>query len=173
MTISMGTERLFFALWPDEALRKALVAARDAAEGNLGRPTHPLDLHITLVFIGTVDAALRDCVETAAGRVALAPFELTLRSLSGWPRQRIWAAIPEDTPPLSQLVDQLQQNLISCGLQPEARRYRPHVTLARKAPPIVPRPLSLRWQVDGFVLARSGTSRAPSYQILRQWPLGG
>jgi 2'-5' RNA ligase len=175
----MRTERLFFALWPDDALRTALVAARDATalaavKGAAHRPTQPLDLHVTLVFIGPVDAALRGCIEGAADQVALAPFELTFSTLGSWPRQHIWAASPDSTPPpLSQLVEQLQKNLIRCGLQPEARRYRPHVTLARKAPAIVSRPLSLTWQVDGFALARTGTGRTPSYQVLRRWPLCG
>ena len=175
----MRTERLFFALWPDDALRTALVAARDATalaavNGAAHRPTHPLDLHVTLVFIGTVETTLRDCIENAADQVTLAPFELTLSAVDSWPRQRIWAVTPDPTPPpLSQLVDQLQQNLLRCGLRPESRRYRPHVTLARKAPPSVARPLSLNWRVDGFVLARSGTGRSPSYQILRRWPLSG
>jgi 2'-5' RNA ligase len=73
------------------------------------------------------------CIETAAGDVVLAPFVLTLDTLCDWRKQQLWLARPDATPAaLLDLVSQLQQHLLACGLQPEPRRYRPHVTLARK-----------------------------------------
>ena len=169
----MPTERLFFALWPPAPVRDALVAERATCTGEPGRVSHPLDLHVTLVFIGSADSGLLPCIEAAADAVALAPFWLSLDQLCNWPKQQLWLARPVETPALFDLVSQVQQHLLACGLQPESRRYRPHITLARKAPPIAARPLALRWQVQDFVLAASAPGRSPSYRILRRWPLLG
>ena len=130
----MSAERLFFALWPEAALRNALLAERAALAATPGRLSHPLDLHLTLVFIGAVDRDVRSCIEAAADDVFLAPFALRIHQLCCWPKQRLWLAQPDVMPnALANLVSQLQQNLLACGLPPEARRYRPHITLARKA----------------------------------------
>ena len=169
----MSAERLFFALWPPAPVRDELVAERSNCLGQPERMSHPLDLHVTLVFIGNVNAGLLPCIETAADDVVLAPFMLSLEQLCQWPKQRLWLAQPVETPPLFNLVGQLQQHLLACGLQPENRRYRPHITLARKAPPMLPRALALNWQVQNFVLAASAPGRVPSYRILRGWPLLG
>ena len=170
----MPAERLFFALWPEAALRDALVAERGALPGAPGRLSHPLDLHLTLVFIGAVDDAVLPCIETAAADVVLAPFTLTLDALCDWRKQQLWLARPDATPDaLLNLVSQLQQHLLACGLQPEPRPYRPHVTLARQAPSIDARQLALTWPVRDFVLAASAPGRTPSYRIIRTWPLAG
>ena len=169
----MAAERLFFALWPPAPVREALVAERATLPGAPARISHPLDLHVTLVFIGGVDAGLLPCIEAAADDVVVAPFMLALEQLCQWPKQRLWLARPVETSPLFDLVGQLRQHLLACRLSPENRRYRPHITLARKAPPLRPRTLALSWQVRDFVLAASAPNRTPSYRILRSWPLLG
>ena len=176
----IASERLFFALWPEARLRDALVAERAGLieqAGTPNRPTrlsHPLDLHLTLVFIGAVNDETLPCIGMAADDVVLTPFTLTLDAICDWPEQALWLACPDAAPDaLLHLVSQLQQNLLVCGLQPEPRRYRPHVTLARKAPSVNPCRLALTWQVGDFVLAASAPGRTPSYRIIRRWPLAG
>jgi RNA 2',3'-cyclic 3'-phosphodiesterase len=47
----MSSGRYFFALWPDRQVREALsTLSRSLSAG--GRPHHPDDLHMTLVFLG-------------------------------------------------------------------------------------------------------------------------
>jgi 2'-5' RNA ligase len=174
--------RLFFALWPDQAVRSALRDARDAGLGSIGqvgpqpaRAIHPDDLHVTLVFIGDVDPALLPCIEAAAADIAAAPFELQLGRIETWRRQRLLVAVPDaPSDALFGLVGQLEHNLLACGIAPESRRYRPHVTLARRAGAVEPLGLDVRWPVQGFVLARSGSGRRGSggggYEVLRRWP---
>ncbi|MGB5831811.1 MAG: RNA 2',3'-cyclic phosphodiesterase [Thiohalocapsa sp.] len=170
----MATERFFFALWPQARVRDALSDERRRLPGRPGKLSHPLDLHMTLVFIGPVDETVLPCVESAADDVILAPFSFTLDALCSWPKQRLWLARPDEPPrPLLNLVSQLQQHLLACGLPPEARSYRPHVTLARRAPPLTACPISLGWEVGDFVLAASAPIRTPTYRVIRAWPLMG
>ena len=48
-------ERLFFALWPDEALRQQLAVYPPMLKGCGGRLVVQDNLHITLAFLGSVD----------------------------------------------------------------------------------------------------------------------
>jgi 2'-5' RNA ligase len=148
--------RLFFALWPDATARTGLRDARDGAVDQ-ARLTHPDDLHLTLVLIGDVEPTRLPCIEAAADDVALAGFELVLEQLETWPRQRVLVASPNDPPPaLFSLVSRLQQNLLICSVEPEPRRCRPHVTLARKAPKVPRRALNIPCSARELVLVRSG-----------------
>ena len=72
-------ERLFFALWPDETLRRQLVKrmARDLRPCG-GRRIPPENLHVTLVFLGTLDARQRRRLELAAETVPERAFTLEL-----------------------------------------------------------------------------------------------
>ena len=170
----MAAERLFFALWPPDSVRDALVAERAALPEPAGRLSHPLDLHLTLVFVGAVADETRVCVDAAGEGIAVPAFGLVLDEIGAWPRRPLRWARPAAVPqPLLDLVRALEANLLRCGLQPENRPYRPHVTLARKTTPISVMALAepLRWPVREFVLAASQAGRRPSYEVLCRWPL--
>ena len=172
----MSPERLFFALWPSDEVRAALVAERGLIAGEPSRPSHRLDLHMTLVFVGALAADARACVDAVGEWVLGSPFVIRLDAIVEWPGsgpgRGMWCATAAEVPrQLAELVGQLQNRLLRCGLQPERRAYRPHVTLARKAPSMVPQPVDLLWQVDDFVLAASRSGRRPSYEVLQRWPL--
>lgn len=170
----MVNERMFFALWPPAAVRDALLAVRAGLPGAAGRENHPLDLHLTLVFVGAVDPERRPCVEAAGDGLALPGFELSLDESGDWPRAGIRWCRPGTFPAtLPALVQALQARLRACGISPEPRPFRPHVTLARKAAatPRNPLPAPVPWSVREFVLAASLAGRRPAYQVLRRWPL--
>ena len=59
--------------------------------------------------------------------------------------------------------------LQSFGMPPEQRRFRPHVTLARKAVgATIPPPAQLHWRVtEGFVLVQSVGHEG--YQVLQRF----
>ena len=59
--------RLFCALWPDAATRAALENARSALFPLSGRPVEAANLHVTLVFLGAVDAARLPALIALAG----------------------------------------------------------------------------------------------------------
>ncbi len=158
------SERLFFALWPGGAERSALAGL----QGSLGlrgtRPTHPADLHLTLVFLGDLPPERRSCCEAAADLVRAAPFSVELDRVGLWPRPRILWCGPALTPAaLLTLADGLAEALVPCGVPRETRPYAAHMTLARQARAdalgdAAPN-WSLTWPVTGFVLGPLGPFR--------------
>ena len=169
------TQRLFFALWPDDAVRAQLRAAQDAMPRRGGRPVHVEDIHVTLAFLGQVDAQHRACMEAAAAGVRGAPFELVIDRQGYWPRPRVaWCAPAELPAALRGLVQCLNRALRPCGFEPERRPYSPHVTLFRDARAVPEGPLErpVRWPCRDFVLvATSPVPGGPRYRVLARWPL--
>lgn len=159
--------RLFVALWPDEAMRAALAACRDACAWPPGAaPTATAKLHLTLHFIGGVDAGRVEAIADAVcGAPVAAPrFELELAVAECW-RGGVAVLRPAAVPAaLAERHAEIGQALQRARVPLEARRFRPHVTLARRAGP--PRPLALppaaplsalplRWPVAGHALVQS------------------
>ena len=169
-------QRLFFGLWPDARTRRGLARIATQPPVGRGRTQHPEDLHITLVFLGLVEAERLSCVIDAAERLEGRPFELAIDRLAYWRRPRILWCGPSFVPAeLLDLVSGLQSRLRACGFEPEKRAYSPHVTLLRKASEVedCALPERLCWTVDELVLAASHTgAEAPRYRIIKKWRLG-
>ena len=175
-------QRLFFALWPDDALRQQLVhRSKPLVQTAHGRPVPVENLHITLAFLGDVDTGQHECVERMATSVseniACLPFELTLDHIGHWPRPRVlWFGSTETPEPLRLMADGLSAGARECGLLLDARPYSPHLTLMRKvtrAPEKQPVE-TLSWLVDRFVLVRSvPVPHGVCYEVLREWRFKG
>jgi 2'-5' RNA ligase len=176
-TRSERARRLFFALWPDDATRAAIVgrsAAHVRAAG--GRAIAPEKLHVTLAFLGGVAESRLPAVLEAAGRVRAAPFEMALLRVTYWRQTRLLCLQPDDMPePLAALVGALREPLRACGFEPDPRPYRAHVTLAREARP--PRGLAdtiepIHWMIRELSLIESITLHTGAqYGRLQSWPL--
>ena len=168
------TERLFFALWPDAAVRRGLLKICADLPRHHGREPQPEDLHLTLAFLGEIDVERRRCAEGTADRVRAEAFRLRLDRVGYWARPRIlWCGASECPASLLDLLAGLNQGLLGCGFAPERRPFVPHLTLARKAPRLEAFELDspLDWPVADFVLVSSRLGERPSYQVLRRWPL--
>ncbi|MGH8521796.1 MAG: RNA 2',3'-cyclic phosphodiesterase, partial [Gammaproteobacteria bacterium] len=140
------------------------------------KPVPAENLHITLLFLGSVTAQTRTCAEAIAEGIAGHPFELRLDQIGFWPRSGIlWLGARELPESLAALVRDLHLGIAGCGIDLDARPFEPHVTLMRKA--LVVRrewPLvAVAWRVDDFALVESKTNPDGSrYQVLRSWRLG-
>ena len=168
--------RHFFALWPDEAAAKALaeVAAALAMRAQ-GRPVPAAKLHLTLAFLGEIDADRARAASQAGAMVRLSGFNMVLDCVGSFrPAQVAWAGCTRVPPELACLHAGLAGELLSRGFPLEDRPFAPHVTLARRISKAVPRePMPpLEWKAREITLVRSeaGTGR---YDVLEGWLLEG
>ncbi len=173
--MQLNNGRLFFALWPDPAVRQQLEEVAGRLPPHQGRLGHPLDWHATLIFLGQVADEALPCIEGVAAGIRSDAFRMRIDQVGYWRRPRVLWCGPSGTPEtLLRLVSDLQQGLRGCGFRPESRPYAPHITLARKARPVDPLVLQnpVQWEVREFVLAGShGGAKPPRYQVLKRWKL--
>jgi RNA 2',3'-cyclic 3'-phosphodiesterase len=123
--------RLFTGLELPEAVVNQLALARGGIAG--ARWLGPEDYHITLRFIGDVDgAAARDIAETL-GDISRPKTQVRFEGLSwfGGDKPRALIAKVKTEPALMDLQAELERRLRRIGLEPETRKFTPHVTLAR------------------------------------------
>ncbi len=177
----------FFALVPGDAQRAALERLALAfARAAGGRATRAASLHLTLAFVGEVDDARVPalCALGASLEGLPAPFTLSLATPGSFRHARVAWIAPERPPAgLAMLAQSLHLALAAGGFPVEARRFAPHVTLARRcrdpdevdALAVTP----IAWPVDAFVLWQANrappASRAahghPPYRELARWRL--
>lgn len=172
------TLRLFFALWPSASERTDLAAWQTALQHTCGgRVMRPEGLHATLVFLGEVESDRLEALQLAAQEVSAPDFTLLLDVAHYWGHNHIVFAAPGHVPPaLLQLVSSLEQSLRRHHFKFDARSYKPHVTLLRKAQwsdsplPVMP---SVAWQLHDFALVQSvGDEQGARYEVLVRFPLG-
>jgi RNA 2',3'-cyclic 3'-phosphodiesterase len=185
------TLRLFFAVELPDELREAAAAhaarlRREFPAASASWP-RPESLHLTLKFLGEVEAVRLDALHYAASAAAawLAPFELTVEGAGTFPPRGaarvLWLGVRDDSAQLSRLQYRLEKECAQMGFPRESKPFRPHLTLAR---PRVPRHAEAvaalseehrrtpfgphTFQVTGFVLMRSelgpGGSRYSRFQ---------
>lgn len=165
--------RLFIAVWPQAAVRTELQAWLRRWRWPAGAAVVAGErLHLTLHFLGQVPLARLPMLEAAMAEAAAgaAPCELAFERVEHWPHGLVVLRAPADSAPLARLHAALAANLRRIGLPLEARPYRPHVTLARRAagaqaPAGVPQRC---WAVDHCALVHSERG----YRDLLRCPLG-
>lgn len=173
MTPDSAPVRLFLALWPPPDIRQHLQSLQQFwAWPPRAVPVHPDKLHLTLHFLGNVPVQR---VEEFTEALTVRATPVTLDLAEGTPR--VWPggiAVLEFTPPpdLLRLHAALGDALASLDWPVEPRRYRPHVTLARRAAGAQPPPTGvlapMRWRADqGYVLVRSSLGRG--YEVMRSY----
>jgi 2'-5' RNA ligase len=165
------TARLFIALWPDPAVRALLSQWRDGhAWPKPASPVRTEQLHVTLHFLGNI-ARVR-VPELARGlEVPFAPFELDFGHAELW-HGGVAVLAPDAVPePLLALHGALGEALGRLELPLEQRPYRPHVTLARRAGPVIA-PIDgppIRWQVDRYALMESKAGDGTGYGVVQAY----
>ncbi|MCO6440972.1 MAG: RNA 2',3'-cyclic phosphodiesterase [Nitrococcus mobilis] len=168
-----GTQRLFLALWPDETVRCAVAGlARELIPD--GRLVPPENLHVTLAFLGDVPGEAMPRVRAVGANLLGSGFALELDWIGCWPRPRISWIAPSYTPALLvQLHCELRRALRKAGFPAPARRFAPHMTLARRsAPHAFHNVTPVVWSIERIALVRSHLEQTGArYEILYEWPL--
>jgi len=140
--------RLFTGLEIPKTLGESLSLLRGGLPG--ARWIDPENYHVTLRFIGDVDDDIAREVAWLLGKVRRKDFELRLDGLQSFGGRKPRAVIASVAP--SQSVMELQAEherlMRRVGLEPEGRKYTPHVTLARLRD-------SSSWQVADYLASRA------------------
>jgi 2'-5' RNA ligase len=124
-------QRIFTALEIPADVGQELAMLRGGLPG--ARWIDRENYHLTLRFIGDVDDEIAREVAWILGQVRRTGFELRFDGLTsfGGRRPRAVVATLAPTPALIELQAEHERLLQRVGLEPEGRKYTPHVTLAR------------------------------------------
>lgn len=149
--------RLFFALWPDDATRAALMQLQAPIRGRITPYEH---LHLTLAFLGQQPVSLLPTLKDTLLHLQAPAADLVLDRVGYFVRNRIaWAGMHETPRALQHLYRALAEALINQGIAFDSYSpFTPHVTLVRDALP--PPDLAfapIRWHANRVVLVRSDT----------------
>jgi 2'-5' RNA ligase len=125
--------RLFVALDMPWSVREQL-----AALSGVGIPgarwVPPENYHLTLRFIGDIQGHVARDVDDALLAIRARGFALTLTGMGTFAKggisNALWVGV-ERTQSLDHLRNKIETALQRCGLEPERRKFQPHVTLAR------------------------------------------
>jgi 2'-5' RNA ligase len=149
--------RLFTGLEIPQDVAQTLSMLRGGLPG--ARWIDPHNYHVTLRFIGDVDDGDAREVASLLGRVRRGPFELRLDGLTsfGGKKPRAVVATVAPSPALMEAQAEQERLMQRIGLEPEGRKYTPHVTLARL------RDSSSR-DVAEYLSAR-GLFRTPTFRV--------
>ncbi|MBK1661103.1 RNA 2',3'-cyclic phosphodiesterase [Paracraurococcus ruber] len=124
--------RLFVALALPAAIKAQLALLAGGIPG--ARWVPPENYHLTLRFIGEVESWRAEEVDEALAAIRAPGFGLCLRGVGTFEKggriNALWVGV-EKTDGLSFLQAKVETALQRIGLEPERRRFAPHVTLAR------------------------------------------
>ncbi len=135
------TVRAFIAIELGAELKRSLesvqIKLRDAPSARRVRWVSPENMHLTLKFLGNIDAARIPDFSAALNRVAAqyAPFELTAHALGCFPNTRrpnvVWVGLEGNLIALTKLANDIDVACTALGVAPEERAFSPHLTLGR------------------------------------------
>jgi 2'-5' RNA ligase len=157
---------------------------RNPAASDNVRWSAPESWHITLQFLGSTTPQQYECVTAHLRELHHAPIEIQLGAIDTFPRAGVLFTDVRVTPELLTLQQSVTVATASCGFVPEARLYRPHITLARRKGKsgdrefrnlklqIDPPPHFSSFTADGFILYESvPTPEGSRYEIRERFPL--
>ncbi len=178
--------RLFVALRPPPDVRTLLSDVMSGVDG--ARWQDDDQLHLTIRYVGEVDARTGEDLALALSRIAAPTPVVAIGGVGRFEARgrtdTLWTAVaPVEA--LAALHRKVDRACIAAGLPPEERAYRPHVTLAR-----LPRAGHDAAQVDRWLVRHATLSSAPfalphlvlyesllgpggaTYEAIMRWPLG-
>lgn len=136
----MEQVRSFIAIELPDELRQRLGQLETSLESGgryRAKWVKPDSIHLTLKFLGSVDAdrvaEIGEAISEAARDIP--PFSLEVKGPGAFPNldrvQVVWVGISGELDKIGRLQERLESNLETLGFAPEKRAFRPHLTLAR------------------------------------------
>src|ERR1700690_837254 len=123
--------RLFTGVEIPSDIGQSLAMLRGGLPG--ARWITPDNYHLTLRFIGDVDDVIAHEVASLLSRIKRGAFDLHFEGLTSFGGRKPRAVVATVAPAQALLDTQAEQERLMqrIGLEPEGRKYTPHVTLAR------------------------------------------
>ena len=185
--------RTFIALDLDEAILNSLdeVCSKLDDPGAKIRWVATSNIHVTMQFLGDVEEGMTTEVCERAGRAArqIQPFDFEVRGIvcvpPGGQVRMVWANVLDPTGQMAELHDVLAAELMEMGFEPEKRRFKPHLTLARvkyipdgrgfrdAAGPYHDACFGTQHVAELVTYSSQLTTEGPVYHALYRAPLGG
>ena len=142
------------------------------------KPVPACNYHMTLAFLGTIERLQIDSLKQQLALITAPQFSVSLDALSFWTKPPIAMLIPNSPPAtLLGLQSAVLDGVRNVGIATDdhTRRYKPHVTLARRFKqqdlPCVS--IEFTWQVKSFHLFESlSTPEGVRYPLRESWALG-
>jgi len=159
--------RLFAALAVPGDVAHALGARQAGLPG--ARWSSPESLHITLRFFGEMDENRADDLDLELAQISVAAMSVALDGVGAFGEgddfRAVWVGVSAD-PTMEQLARRCERAARAVGLKPEARAWRPHVTLAYLRRPD---PASVAAWLRANALLRPPTFRAAAFGLYSSW----
>jgi len=184
--------RLFIALNIPDELREVLRGVQSRLKPCPGRisPVRPVNIHITLKFLGqTEEQRLNQLIEAlSAVSASTRPFELHSGGLGAFPSMKtprsLWVGMDESQE-LRALKEAIEGALFNAGFEKDKKAFRPHLTLCRIRSKAASKAVAamtgtmkaekkVAFVVDRFVLYKSILNPSGArYEVIREFPFGG
>jgi 2'-5' RNA ligase len=182
------SDRLFFAVYPDERARGEIAAlARElrSAHGMQGATTMPQKLHVTMAmlgdFAGIPGNLLARASQVAEVATAMAPFDVSFEwvlTFGGRPRaperRPLVLVGGEGVAGFHALHQALSLAMLKAGMPAASPNFIPHVTLLYDRHVVDEQAVApVGWSVSELVLLHSRIGQNVPYVELGRWPLRG
>lgn len=124
--------RVFFGVEVPAAVKKSLLTLKSPVNGARWQSRH--QLHLTLVFVGSVKDEGLETLSYAASLVSANAFEVEVAGVEAFGRpdhpRNLWAGVSPEQP-ITELYQQLSARIAAAGFETEHRGFKPHITVAR------------------------------------------
>lgn len=163
------SKRLFVGLELPAGLREELAGLELRVKGL--RLISVERLHLTMSFLGEVDAEIEERLKESLAGVRVPAFFLPVAGVGTFGGERpsvVWAGVGKGHPHLFALHQHIQDAVLHAGLEPDLKPFHPHITLGRMRgvsraalKPFLQRYAETEfglWKVTGFVLFSSRLS---------------
>ncbi|MBA2431050.1 MAG: RNA 2',3'-cyclic phosphodiesterase [Chthoniobacterales bacterium] len=129
----MASKRLFVAIDIPEPITQQLLELNPHLPGV--RWLKPEQMHLTLSFLGQVGPIAEEALREKLNAVRFTAFFMPVSGLGAFPAKGkphvIWTGVGTGHPQLFHVYKRVQEAALGAGLEPELRRWHPHITIAR------------------------------------------
>lgn len=95
----------------------------------------PQNIHMTMRFLGDVQATMIDSIHECMKKIAFSAFDCEIHGLGVFPDLRytrvVWAGMTKGSDELQKVAEQLENQLRTLAFRADPKGFSPHLTLAR------------------------------------------